>query len=145
VKYRITAWCSNGDIRPIVEFQEDFNQARKVADWMHNNPAMKGVELVEPYGVRLTKANGETIVEHFETIEAANDASFVWLGVIANRKTNKFRIRKVEVMGVYEKTAVATPEDHLLGEFLAEALEDHKTSPCVKFDINRWMDSKEWT
>ena len=143
--YRITAWCANGDVRPLVEEIEDLTRARQTADWMHNNPAMKSVELEEPFGVRLTKANGESVYEFCETLEAANDAAASWSEVVANKKTNRTRIRQVAVMGVVPKTATATPEDHLLGEFLADALEDHKVLPSVKFNINRWMDSKVWT
>lgn len=143
--YRITAWCANGDVRPIVEEIEDLDKARLTADWMHNNPSMKSVELTEPYGVRLTRANGTSVFEFTDTLEAANDAAASWQGVLENRKVNRQRIRQVAVMGVVKKTATATPEDHLLGEFLAEALEDHKVLPSVKFNINRWMDSKVWT
>lgn len=143
--YRITAWCANGDVRPIVEEIDDLNRARQTADWMHNNPSMKSVELEEPFGVRLTKANGESVHEFCATLDAANDAAASWEAVIGNKKINRTRIRSVAVMGVVKKTAVATPEDHLLGEFLAEVLEDHKVLPSVKFNINRWMDSKVWT
>lgn len=41
------------------------------------------------------------------------------------------------------KTEVS-PEDERIGAWLAAALEDRKVSPCMKFDINRWLDSKEW-
>ena len=144
MKFRITAWCANGDVRPIVETHDDLNRARQVADWMHNNPGMTDVKLEEPFGVRLIKANGTSVFEHCDTLEAANDAAASWNGVVANRKINRHRVRKVEVMGVYDKTAVATAEDRALAERLVDLLEDHKTLPSVKFDINRWMDSKEW-
>ncbi|QYW06520.1 hypothetical protein uan_108 [Pseudomonas phage UAntarctica] len=37
-----------------------------------------------------------------------------------------------------------TPEDVRLGAWLSAALDDPKVSPCMKYDINLWMDSKHW-
>jgi hypothetical protein len=37
-----------------------------------------------------------------------------------------------------------TAADEQVGGWLAAALEDRKVSPCMKLDINRWMDSKAW-
>jgi hypothetical protein len=145
MKYRITAWCANGDVRPIIEYHDNLDRARQTADWLHHSPGMREVELAEPYGVQLIRANGDSVFEHCETLEAANDAAASWLAVIDNKKINRTRVRQVHVLGVRDKTAVATEEDKLVGAWMAAALEDHKVCPSMKFDINRWMDSKEWT
>lgn len=39
---------------------------------------------------------------------------------------------------------VPTAEDEKIGGWLAAALEDSKVCPSMKYDINRWMDSKAW-
>lgn len=144
MRYRITAQCTNGDRHPIVEFYEDVNRARSTADWMHNNPSLMDVVLEEPFGVRLTQNNGTSVVEHCDTLDAANDSAASWNKVVANRKVNRTRIRHVEVLGAPVRTAVATAEDLMLSEAMLTVLEDPKALPSVKFDIHRWFDSKVW-
>lgn len=145
MKYRITALFSNGERAPIVEYHEDIEKARKNADWMHNNPSLMGVELIEPPGVRLVFANGESTAEYCHTIEEAVVAAKSWQEVVDNRKKNRTRVRKVELLGFRPKVGVATEADHRLGSWMAGYLEDPKVPPSVKFDINCWMDSREWT
>lgn len=144
MKYRITAWCANGDVRPIIEYHDDLDRARQTADWFHQNPCMGSVVLEEPVGVLLTRANGKSVVEYCKTAEVANDVLEGWQRVIDNKKVNRMRVRTAVLTGVPAKTAVATPEDHLVGAWMAEALEDPKVLPSMKFDLNIWMDSKEW-
>lgn len=144
MKYRVTAWCSNGDVRPVVEYFEDEAKARSTADWMHNNPSMMNVTLEAPFGVRLSQANGNSVTEHCETLDAANDAAASWQEVVDNRKVNRTRIRKVEVLNAPVRTAVATAQDLALSEAMLTVLEDPKILPSIKYDINRWFDSKVW-
>lgn len=42
------------------------------------------------------------------------------------------------------KRYIPTAEDTQVGEWLAAALDDPKVCPTMKFDINRWLDSKAW-
>lgn len=37
-----------------------------------------------------------------------------------------------------------THHDQLVGAWMAAALDDRKVCPSMKFDLNLWMDSKEW-
>jgi hypothetical protein len=140
----VTAWCSNGDVNPVIEHFEDEAKARSTADWMHNNPGLMNVTLEAPFGVRLIQANGEDVTEHHPDIHVINKVAASWRNVVANRKFNRTRIRRVEVLNAPVRTAVATAQDLALSEAMMNVLEDAKILPSIKFDINRWFDSKVW-
>lgn len=40
--------------------------------------------------------------------------------------------------------AAMTIHDQRVGAWMAAALDDRKVCPSMKYDINLWMDSKEW-
>ena len=142
---KVTANNTNGNLPGHVEWFTDIKRAKTHAEWWHSQSALCNVEITEPLGVQLTQANGETTFETAPNLEFAMQVRASWQAVINNRKTNRSRITKVEILGVPAKTATATKEDALVGDWMAAALDDHKVSPSMKYDINRWMDSKDWT
>lgn len=142
---KVTANNTNGNLPGLVEWFDDIERAKKHADWWHGQSSVCNVEITEPLGVQLTHTSGKTYFEEAVSMEQAIDVRNSWQGVIDNRKINHTRVRKVEILGLpIDKTAVATPEDTLVGAWMAAALEDHTVSPVMKYDINRWLDSKEW-
>ena len=42
------------------------------------------------------------------------------------------------------KRYIPSAEDEKMGGWLAAALDDPKVCPTMKFDINRWLDSRAW-
>lgn len=127
---------------PIYEQKE--SMARLIADRMHADPGYMNVQLTEPMGVQLTYSNLDVVFEVCEDINEARDVVESWKGVIANRKINRTRVRKAELIGAPCRDTIPTEQDIKLGEWMCAALDDRKVSPCMKLDINRWMDSKEW-
>lgn len=140
----VTANNTNGNLPRHEEWFDDIESAKKHADWWHSQSALCNVEITEPLGVQLTHANGLKVFELADNLHQALDVRDSWQKVIGNNKINRTRVRKVEICGLPIKTAIATPEDHYVGSWMAGALEDHLVSPSMKYDINRWMDSKEW-
>lgn len=129
----------------MLEWFDDIERAKKHADWWHSQSAVCNVNIREPLGVQLTYANGAKKFEQVGNIAEAMDVSQSWQAVINNRKINGSRVTKVEIHGLPVKTAKATKEDALIGVWVAEALDNHLVLPSMKYDINRWLDSKDWT
>lgn len=144
MRIKVTANNTNGNLPHLEERFETIESAKKHADWWHGQSSVCNVEITEPLGVLLTHANGTQVFGEAIDLHEALDARQSWQGVINNRKINRTRVRKVEIVGLVDKTAVATKEDALIGAWAALALEDHRIAPSMKYDINRWMDSKEW-
>jgi hypothetical protein len=144
MQFRVTANNTNGSLPRLEELFDTIEQAKKHADWWHLQSSVCNVEIDEPLGVMLTRANGEKVFGTAASLHEAMEARASWQAVIANKKTNKSRVKRAEIVGLPVKTAIATPEDHYVGTWMAEALEDPKMPPSMKYDINRWMDSKEW-
>lgn len=143
--YLITSDFTGGMVNGHNVHETELRRAKLIADRMFGDPGYMNVELTEPLGVQLTMSNGDVVMETCSDLAAGIDAVESWKAVIANRKINRTRVRKAEMVGVIKKTAIATEEDKLVGEWMAAALDDRKVCPSMKFDINRWMDSKEWT
>lgn len=80
---------------------------------------------------------GHTEIHH--TLEMAK-VNADWL----NRQPGLTRV-EIEVPKRTAPLTYPTPEDIEMGAWLAAALEDPKVSPCMKYDINVWMDSKAWS
>lgn len=144
MKILVTANNTNGNLPRLEEWFEDVNQAKKHADWWHTHSSLCNVEITEPLGVMLTYANGSKVFEVAKDIHEAMEVRASWAAVVANRKINRTRVKSVAILGLPVRTATSTPEDSLMGKWAAEALDDPKISPSMKYDINRWMDSKEW-
>lgn len=144
MQFRVTANNTNGNLPRLEEMFDTVEQAKKHADWWHGQSAVCNVEIDEPLGVLLTRANGEKVFGAALNLHEAMDARQSWQDVIGNKKINRSRVTKAEIVGLRNKTAVATPEDAFVGTWMAEALDDPKVLPSMKYDINRWMDSKEW-
>lgn len=142
---KVSANNTNGNLPSLVEWFDDIDRAKKYADWWHSQSALCNVEITEPPGVQLTRANGSKVFEQAGNLAEAMDVCQSWQGVINNRKINRSRVTKVEILGLPVKTAKATPEDALIGTWVAEALDNHLVLPSMKYDINRWIDSKDWT
>lgn len=142
---KVSANNTNGSLPGPVEWFDDINAAKKHADWWHSQSAVCNVEITESLGVQLTQANGQKVFETAPNLEFAMQVRASWQAVINNRKINRSRITKVEILGLPVKTAKATPEDALIGTWVAEALDNHLVLPSMKYDINRWIDSKDWT
>lgn len=141
---KVTANNTNGNLPGLVEWFDDIDRAKSHADWWHGQSSVCNVEITEPLGIQLIHANGHKVFEEAPSLSVAMDVRESWQGIIANRKINRTRVKTVEIKGLRDKTAVATPEDDLVGAWMAAALEDNKVCPSMKYDINRWMDSKEW-
>lgn len=144
MKILVTANNTNGNLPRLEEWFDTVESAKKHADWWHTHSSLCNVEITEPLGVMLTYANGSKVFEVAEDLGEALDVANSWKSVVANKKVNRTRVRKVEILGAADKTAVSTPEDSLIGKWAADALDDPKIPPSMKYDINRWMDSKEW-
>ncbi|QBJ04505.1 hypothetical protein HOV23_gp068 [Pseudomonas phage Lana] len=144
MQFRVIANNTNGNLPGLDERFETIDQAKKHADWWHGQSAVCNVEIDELLGVQLTRANGTKEFGRANDLDEAMDVRESWQGVIDNRKINRSRVTKAEIVGLRHKTAVATPEDAFVGKWMAEALDDPKVLPSMKYDINRWMDSKEW-
>lgn len=142
--FLITADFTNGNVNGHQLCELNENMARLIADRMHNDPGYMNVQLTEPMGVLLTYSNQSTTFESCDDINVGLDTVESWKAVIANRRINRTRVRKAELIGVPSRSSVPTEEDIKMGEWLCAALDDRKVSPCMKLDINRWMDSKEW-
>lgn len=142
---KVSANNTNGSLPGPVEWFDDVDKAKKHADWWHSQSAVCNVEITEPLGVQLTHANGVKVFETALNMHEAITVMESWKGVIANRKINRTRLTSVEILGMTVKTARATPEDALIGAWVAEALDNHLVLPSMKYDINRWIDSKDWT
>lgn len=141
----VTANNTNGNLPRHEEWFDSIESAKKHADWWQSQSTLCNVEITEPLGVLLTRANGAKVFCRTDSVKEALDVKEKWLVVVATRKANKTRVTKVEIVGLITPTAAATPQDYLLGDWAALALEDHKILPSMKYDINRWMDSKDWT
>lgn len=141
----VTANNTNGNLPRHEEWFDSIESAKKHADWWQSQSTLCNVEITEPLGVLLTHANGSKVFGQAANLKEALEVKESWLAVVANRKINKTRVKEVEICGLPTPTAVATPQDHLIGGWAALALEDHKILPSMKYDINRWMDSKDWT
>lgn len=144
MRIRVTAENTNGNLPNHEEWFTDIERAKKHADWWHGQSTLRNVEITEPLGVELTHANGQKVFEITHSLTVAMDVRQSWQAVINNRKTNRTRVKSVEILGLPVKTATATAEDQLVGAWMAAALDDHTVCPSMKYDINRWMDSKEW-
>jgi hypothetical protein len=144
MKIKVTANNTNGNQPGQVEWFECIDRAKMHADWWHGQSALCNVEIKQPLGVQLTLSNGTKIFEEAAHIDEANEAVKSWQGVIANKKINRTRVRQAEVVGLRFMTSKATEEDKLVGAWMAAALEDPLVSPVMKYDINLWLDSKEW-
>lgn len=140
----VTANNTNGSKPGHEEWFDTITAAKKHADWMHQSSGLCNVEITEPLGVLLTHANGTKKFERAMDIRQALDVKESWKGVVANRKINRSRVTEVQIVGLPIKTAKATPEDAFVGDWMALALEDIRILPSMKYDINRWMDSKDW-
>lgn len=136
---------TNGNKPGLLEWFDDIERAKKHADWWHSQSSVCNVNIREPLGVQLTYANGSKVFEQAGNLAEAMDVRQSWQGVIDNRKFNRTRVKKVEILGLPVKTAKATKEDALIGAWVAEALDNHLVLPSMKYDINRWIDSKDWT
>lgn len=145
MKILVTANNTNGNLPRLEEWFDTVESAKKHADWWHTHSTLCNVEITEPLGVMLTYANGSKVFEVAEDLGEALDVANSWKSVVANKKINRSRITKVEILGLPVKTAKATPEDALIGTWVAEALDNHLVLPSMKYDINRWIDSKDWT
>lgn len=145
MKILVTANNTNGNLPGHKEWFDTVESAKKHADWWHSQSSLCNVEITEPLGVLLTHANGTKVFGEAATLKEALEVKQSWLDVVANRKSNKTRVKEVQICGLITPTAVATKQDYLLGDWAALALEDHKLLPSMKYDINRWMDSKDWT
>lgn len=145
MKFVIKAEYTNG-FQPGYEIAyDDLQQAKNHADTMFRDPGFKNVEITEPFGVIVRYQNGTRKVEYCATHAQAEDAAQSMQCVIDNAKINRTRARSVEVIGFRPITAQATAEDCAIGAWHAAALDDHKVCPSMKYDINAWLDSKEWT
>lgn len=146
----VSANNTNGNLPGHQEWFDTVEQAKRHADWLHTQSALCNVEITEPLGVLLTHANGTkafgqvTNPVYAEALKEVMDVRESWQAVIGNRKINRTRVTKAEIVGLPTKTAIATPEDALIGDWMALALEDHLIKPSMKYDLNRWLDSKEW-
>lgn len=145
MKILVTANNTNGNLPGHEEWFDTIESAKKHADWWHCQSSLCNVDITEPLGVQLTHAHGGKVFERAISVREAVEVKRSWDSVIANRKFNKTRVTKVEILGLITPTAIATPQDYLIGGWAALALEDHKILPSMKYDINRWMDSKDWT
>jgi hypothetical protein len=141
---KVSANNTNGNLPGLVEWFNDIDKAKKHADWLHMQSSVCNVEITEPLGVELVYANGRTVFETALNLHHAMDVRSSWKAVIANSKINKSRVKDARIRGLRVKTSRSTAEDHLVGAWMAAALEDHLVCPSMKYDINRWLDSKEW-
>lgn len=137
--YLITADRTNGDVNPFTAQETSIKKARALADHLMSDSALMNVELSEPLGVLVESNQGVHLMECPDEQQCQ-----MIITRMRSKKGKKAGIRSARITGQTIKTAKSTPEDSLLGEFLAECLESKKVLPSVKFDINRWMDSKEW-
>jgi hypothetical protein len=144
MRFRVTANNTNGNLPRHEEWFDTEERAKRHGDWWHGQSSLCNVEVDEPLGVLLTFSNGSTQFEVAPDMPTAIAVRDSWQGVVNNRKINRSTVRKVEICGVRQKTAVATAEDQLVGAWMAAALDDHMVCPSMKYDINRWIDSKEW-
>ena len=136
MRFLVTAEFTSGE-QPRLEMRfETEEQARSHADWLFSASGYHTVEL--------TYTGGRKVFESAPNIAEACNVAASWNAVAANHKINRTPVRKAEVVGIRYITAVATPEDVAIGAWHAAALEDPKVCPSMKYDINRWMDSKEW-
>lgn len=142
---KVSANNTNGSLPGPVEWFDDIDRAKKHADWWHSQSAVCNVEITEPLGVQLTHANGHKVFDTALNMREAFTVLDSWKAVIANRKINRARVTSAQILGATVKTARATPEDALIGAWVAEALDNHLVLPSMKYDINRWIDSKDWT
>ena len=144
MRFLVTAEFTSGE-QPRLEMRfETEEQARSHADWLFSASGYHTVEMQEEMGVELTYTGGRKVFESAPNIAEACNVAASWNAVAANHKINRSPVRKAEVVGIRYITAVATPEDIAIGAWHAAALEDPKVCPSMKYDINRWMDSKEW-
>lgn len=145
MKYVVKAAYTNGFLPGYEIAYDDLQQAKNHADTMFRDPGFKNVEITEPFGVIVTYKGGRRKVEYCDTYAEAVDAAASMQGVIDNRKINRHPAVKVEAIGFRPITAKAAAEDCAIGAWHAAALDDHKVCPSMKYDINAWLDSKEWT
>lgn len=141
--FLITADQTNGDVNKYVQYESDEKKVRLIADHMFTDRGFMNVEITEPLGVEIITNQGPQF-EECSNIVACEAAVAAWTAE-AKRKRNKGFVRSARVVGRIVKTAVATEDDKLVGAWMAAALDDRKVCPSMKFDINCWMDSKEWT
>lgn len=145
MKFVIKAAYTNGFLPGYEIAYDDLQQAKNHADTMFRDPGFKNVEITEPFGVIVTYKNKTRKAEYCKTWAEAVNAAASMQRVINNRKVNGHPAVKVEAIGFRPKTAQATAEDVAIGAWHAAALDDHKVCPSMKYDINAWLDSKEWT
>lgn len=137
--FLITADRTNGDVNRFCTQETSFKRARATADLLHRDSSLMNVELTEPLGVLVEGPQGIHLIECKD-----DDTCQLLIKKLRSKHGKKAGVRKARITAAVKKTARSTPEDELLGEFLAEMLESRQVLPSVKFDINRWMDSKEW-
>lgn len=145
MKYVVKAAYTNGALPGWEQAFDDLQAAKNAADTWFRDPGFKNVEITEPFGVIVTYKSRKRKVEYCETYALALDAAASMQRVIDNRKINGHPAVKVEAIGFRPITAKATAEDCAIGAWHAAALDDHKVCPSMKYDINAWLDSKEWT
>lgn len=145
MKYVVKAAYTNGSLPGWEQAFDDLQAAKAAADMWFRDPGFKNVEITEPFGVIVTYKNRKRKVEYCETYAQAVDAMQSMQRVIDNRSVNGHPAVKVETIGFRPKTAQSTAEDVAIGAWHAAALDDHKVCPSMKYDINAWLDSKEWT
>lgn len=145
MKYVVKAAYTNGFLPGYEIAYDDLQQAKNHADTMFRDPGFKNVEITEPVGVIVTYKNGTRKAEYCKTWAEAVNAAASMQRVINNRKVNGHPAVKVEAIGFRGMTAKPTAEDILIGAWHAAALSDHKVCPSMKYDINAWIDSKDWT
>lgn len=96
--------------------------------------------IIKPYLVTAEKTTGDfgRIEERYATEEEARKQ--------ADYLHTHPGAMNVELEGppVTRILTPVSPQDQNLGAWLAAALEDRKVSPTMKFDINAWLDSKDW-
>lgn len=145
MKYLVKAAYTNGAQPGWEQAFNNLQPAKDAADMWFRDPGFKNVEITEPFGVIVTYKNKTRKAEYCKTWAEAVNAAASMQRVINNRKVNGHPAVKVEAIGFRPKTAQATAEDGAIGAWHAAALDDHKVCPSMKYDINAWLDSKEWT
>lgn len=145
MKYVVKAAYTNGSLPGWEQKFDDLQAAKTAADMWFRDPGFKNVEITEPFGVIVTYKNKTRKVEYCKSYAFALEAAASMQRVIDNRKINGHPAVKVEAIGFRPITAKATAEDCAIGEWHAACLDDHKVCPSMKYDINAWLDSKEWT
>jgi hypothetical protein len=144
MRIRVTADNTNGNLPGHTEWFTDPERAKRHADWWHGQSSLRNVQIDVPLGVMVTDVGGREAFEVAPDLATAQEVAASWQAVIDNRKINRTTARKVEILGLPSRAYPVSPEDLLVGGWMAAALDDHKVCPSMKYDINRWLDSKDW-